>query len=113
MLAISADGLASASLPVPCPPHCTYLILQRVTVCVGFFRYYAKTMERIQAKGKKYVASELARLERLLAAGNVSAEKRCVARARLVCVWCVRAYVRACAEGWCGERRLWLCATAE
>jgi hypothetical protein len=33
-------------------------------------------MERIQAKGKKYVGKEIARLDRLLAEGKVSAEKR-------------------------------------
>lgn len=39
-------------------------------------RYYMKTMERIQAKGKKYVASETARLDRLLKAGGLASEKK-------------------------------------
>ena len=41
-----------------------------------FLRYYAKTMERIQAKGKKYAKKEIARLDRMLAEGKLSAETR-------------------------------------
>ena len=43
---------------------------------VILLRYYAKTMERIQAKGKKWVGKEIARLDRMLAEGKLSAEKK-------------------------------------